>query len=270
MINFQMGWLALLFQGIFLFSDRGCLSLPMDFPPQIPEGISYGFVLPEFDINQAGRVEEIRTNREGFQYGPPLLGNTSFFPTGVLGDAMVARDKELWFRDVAYVTESVYREWPAAAQALAEVRKPCKTLKYLELMVRIGWWSTEPVQLQIDIRGTMESYHPRRSLSRRPYELDIGPSLLNGTIIPESICGETPGPSRETAIPRRCGCSKAGFGHELGSAAHYRSPVLCGPFLSGKVSYQPRPMDSCLQRLLFHPPYHWQLHALSHQDKHGR
>ena len=94
----------------------------------IPEGITGdGFVLPVFDTRISDRVQEIRTNREGFLYGPPLLGNTSVFPIGILGQAMVKRDKQLWFRDVAYVTEKVNEhELPKAARTLAMV---CRILK---------------------------------------------------------------------------------------------------------------------------------------------
>ena len=80
------------------------------------------YVLPLFDTFWSDRFKEIWTNREGYQYGPPLLGNTSYFPTGTLGDAMVLRDKELWMRDVQYVTENVNnKELPKASQALAAV-----------------------------------------------------------------------------------------------------------------------------------------------------
>ena len=79
------------------------------------------FVLPFSDSSWSDRFIEIRQNRAGYQYGPPLLGNTSFFPTGVLGEARVRKDKRLWFRDVQYVTENVNKELPLAGQALATV-----------------------------------------------------------------------------------------------------------------------------------------------------
>ena len=108
------------------------------------------FVLPVFDINWAERYEEIHVNREGYLYGPPLLGNTSFFPTGVLGEAMVQRDKQLWFRDVAYVTENVNKkELPYAAKALAMVSAFALTLGH-ELTC-LGWRTERPFELQRDI-----------------------------------------------------------------------------------------------------------------------
>lgn len=79
------------------------------------------FVLPFSDSSWADRFLEIRRNREGYQYGPPLLGNTSFFPAGVLGEARVRNDKQLWLQDVQYITENVNKELPPASQALASV-----------------------------------------------------------------------------------------------------------------------------------------------------
>lgn len=89
--------------------------------------VSHGkdtYVLPIFDNNAPERFEEIRLNRQGFLYGAPLLGNTSFFPTGVLGDAMVEKDKNLWFQDVQHINEMVSVELPKAARTLIEVSLP--------------------------------------------------------------------------------------------------------------------------------------------------
>lgn len=111
---------------ISFFALEQCYALPLSeqaiLSPDYPR-ISHGenkFVLPIFDANAAERYNEIQVNREGYQYGRPLLGNTSFFPTGALGDAMVQRDKQLWFQDVQYITDSVMVEWPQSARALAE------------------------------------------------------------------------------------------------------------------------------------------------------
>ena len=112
----------------FLFFSRQCLCWSPDeqhvLAPNAPRAPDdgQGFVLPVFDINWSERYKEIHSNREGYLYGSPLLGNTSYFPTGILGDAMVQRDKQLWFRDVQYVTDNVNnRELPQAVQALAMV-----------------------------------------------------------------------------------------------------------------------------------------------------
>ena len=120
---------SLLMLALSIFA-KGTIPVPFlyqqvlqDQNPRAPEAGLDGFSLPVFDPHAEDREFEIAANREGYQYGPPLLGNTSFFPAGVLGERMVLRDKQLWFEDVAYVTEKVNKvEIPSAARALANVR----------------------------------------------------------------------------------------------------------------------------------------------------
>ncbi|KAB8252123.1 lipoxygenase [Aspergillus flavus] len=90
----------------------------------LPGDNSHRYSLPMFDLQPWERVDEIRLARKGYLYGSPLLGNTSFFPTGALGDAMVARDRAQWFRDVGYVTSNVYHELDQAAAALMKAAYP--------------------------------------------------------------------------------------------------------------------------------------------------
>ncbi|GMG25072.1 unnamed protein product [Aspergillus oryzae] len=104
----------------------------------LPGDNSHRYSLPMFDLQPWERVDEIRLARKGYLYGSPLLGNTSFFPTGALGDAMVARDRAQWFRDVGYVTSNVYHELDQAAAALM------KSLSSYEVLYKDQWVSTIP------------------------------------------------------------------------------------------------------------------------------
>ena len=112
-----------------LLINHLCISFPLPkqyvlAPPdfEVPDREVQRFVLPVFDHNLTERTEEIEVNREGYVYGPALLGNTSFFPTGVLGDAMVDEHKRLWFKDVQYVTDHVNnQEIPRALNTLMRV-----------------------------------------------------------------------------------------------------------------------------------------------------
>lgn len=45
------------------------------------------FTLPQYSTNGTARVADIETKRGGWLYGPSIAGNTSFYPTGALGDA---------------------------------------------------------------------------------------------------------------------------------------------------------------------------------------
>jgi len=80
------------------------------------------YVLPVFDATPSERADQIERNREGYLYGASLLGNTSYFPTGLLGDAMVKSDVDLWYEDAAWVSENVERESQLAAAAVSKVR----------------------------------------------------------------------------------------------------------------------------------------------------
>lgn len=80
------------------------------------------YVLPVFDGTPSERADQIERNRKGYLYGASLLGNTSYFPTGLLGDAMVERDVDLWYEDAAWVSENVARESQLAAAAVGMVK----------------------------------------------------------------------------------------------------------------------------------------------------
>lgn len=65
------------------------------------------------------RALEIERKRQGYLYGPSLLGNTSYFPTGILGDAMVQQHIDEWSQDASSINGVVDEEAKAAAAALS-------------------------------------------------------------------------------------------------------------------------------------------------------
>ena len=68
------------------------------------------YLLPMFDPNSAARAAELDKNRAGYLYGPPLIGNLSFFLTGQLGDQLVQSDVDLFNQDAAPVRAAVLAE----------------------------------------------------------------------------------------------------------------------------------------------------------------
>ena len=88
------------------------------------EGGQRKYVLPGFDPKPSDREDEIKRNREGYLYGASLLGNTSYFPTGVLGDPMVKEHVDLWYTDAAWVSQKVAEEYQIAAATVSNVRMP--------------------------------------------------------------------------------------------------------------------------------------------------
>ncbi|PWY93119.1 putative arachidonate 5-lipoxygenase [Aspergillus sclerotioniger CBS 115572] len=136
----------------------------------LPDDHGLQYSLPMFDLQPWERVEEVRLAREGYLYGPPLLGNTSFFPTGVLGDAMVARDRAQWFRDVEYVTNNVYPESDQAAAALIKAGG-IQSLSSYEVIYKGQWASTLPdgVAAGMLTNWTQDLLFSMERLSINPY-----------------------------------------------------------------------------------------------------
>ena len=88
-------------------------------------------VLPMDDRFPSQRTEQVRKQRLGFLYGPSLLGNSSYFPTGAMGNAMVQEHQDLWFQDSAAIVEAVAEEMASAAAAVREVCLPDSETKFV-------------------------------------------------------------------------------------------------------------------------------------------
>ena len=79
------------------------------------------YTLPIYDSNSAARAAEIQQNRAGYLYSPSLIGNTSFFLTGSLGDQLVQSDIALWEKDAAPVNATIQAEVVPIIQSLGAV-----------------------------------------------------------------------------------------------------------------------------------------------------
>lgn len=79
------------------------------------------YFLPMFDPGPLERAEELKRNQAGYLYGPSLIGNTSYFLTGTLGNELVAKDLALWEHDAVNIQEAIAKDAPLAGEALASV-----------------------------------------------------------------------------------------------------------------------------------------------------
>ena len=79
------------------------------------------YVLPMYDPNPAARAAELARNRAGYQYGPSLIGNSSFFLTGTLGDQLVKNEIDLWNQDAEPVREVIRAESTPVVGAIQAV-----------------------------------------------------------------------------------------------------------------------------------------------------
>ncbi|KAK4450631.1 lipoxygenase [Podospora aff. communis PSN243] len=77
-------------------------------------------LLPIFDNEPDQRVREIQRKREGYLYGRSLLGNTSHYPEGLLGDAMSMEHQQRWYEEAQTLKDAVYGEAGMAYMAVAQ------------------------------------------------------------------------------------------------------------------------------------------------------
>ena len=55
------------------------------------------YSLPQFDGDRELRIAGLEEKRQGWAYGPSIAGNTSFYPTGTLGEAAIEADNDAAF-----------------------------------------------------------------------------------------------------------------------------------------------------------------------------
>lgn len=81
-------------------------------------------LLPSEDLDPSYRRREVEVRKNGFLYGPSRLGNSSYFPAGVLGDAMVQQHQDKWYADAAWLVNTVSEEAAAALSNIQSVWVP--------------------------------------------------------------------------------------------------------------------------------------------------
>ncbi|KAI1324959.1 Lipoxygenase [Xylariaceae sp. FL0255] len=78
------------------------------------------FALPVEDYDPISRRREVEYKRSGYLYGPSLLGNSSYFPTGVLGDAIVQEHQRQWYENAEELVRTVAQEAEIAFAAIQD------------------------------------------------------------------------------------------------------------------------------------------------------
>ncbi|KAL8715558.1 MAG: hypothetical protein Q9220_000894 [cf. Caloplaca sp. 1 TL-2023] len=101
------------------------------------------YSLPQSDLDTVVREAEITADRAGYLYGPSLLGNASFFPTGILGKARTAGDIAIFTKNATFITESILEESQPVVQAVTAAGG-FKDLPSYELLYRDQWKRSNP------------------------------------------------------------------------------------------------------------------------------
>ena len=80
-----------------------------------------GYSIPQLDPDPSLRAQEVSFNRAGYSYGPPLIGNSSYFPTGTLGSQRVAADVSAFKQNAAFITKAIEAESGAVINKILKV-----------------------------------------------------------------------------------------------------------------------------------------------------
>lgn len=98
------------------------LAPPISNPSLVsPKYVESSYSLPQLDPNPSQRRGEVALNHAGFLYGPPLIGNSSYFPTGTLGGPRVNEDVAAFLQNAAFITQSIEEERTAVVQKITQV-----------------------------------------------------------------------------------------------------------------------------------------------------
>ena len=115
--------LNLFLTGLFACSGLVLGLTPPTSDPSLlsPQYLEPKYTLPQFDRNPSQRHDEVALNHAGFLYGPPLIGNSSFFPKGTLGDQRVNADLVTFTQNAAFINHSIETEQGAVVQKVTQV-----------------------------------------------------------------------------------------------------------------------------------------------------
>jgi hypothetical protein len=79
------------------------------------------FSLPMSDSDPTARAQAIAIKRQSFLYGPSIAGNTSFYPTGPLGNTISQNDTDAFFAMQNIIVADMQSDAVTAGAAIEQV-----------------------------------------------------------------------------------------------------------------------------------------------------
>jgi hypothetical protein len=126
--------------------------------------------IPQNDCNSTARAEAILVKRQGYLYGPSLLGNASFFPTGSLADVLIENDIALFEQDEGQLNALIASDFQLAEGAVIAVCFPIRSS--ISPLTCIEWRLEDPRGLCYrPLQWPMEEFYSRRGRPRYSYQL---------------------------------------------------------------------------------------------------
>ncbi|KAH8600906.1 lipoxygenase [Bisporella sp. PMI_857] len=129
--------------------------------------------LPQYDDDPVSRAASVEVKRAGFLYGPSLMGDAAFFPTGSLGTTTVNRDFALFYADHAPSTQRAILDHRTASAAINASGGLNSLEDYVTKLYNGQWKTSVPdgVYPGVLTNYTQDLYFSMERLSLNPYPL---------------------------------------------------------------------------------------------------
>jgi hypothetical protein len=124
----------------------------------------------------ASRGAGVSVRKEGYQYGPSLIGEAAFFPTGRLGDARKIADLALWDVDRKLIEGDITQDIGAVKAAIAAHNGTFKSLDdYISVLYTQKWNETIPAHQAPGILSnyTQDLLFSMERLTQNPYPVEL-------------------------------------------------------------------------------------------------
>ncbi|KAF2874845.1 lipoxygenase [Massariosphaeria phaeospora] len=122
------------------------------------------------------RALAVSTRKEGFQYGPSLVGEAAFFPNGTLGDARAKADWDLWNIDRLQIEAGIKADIGAVKAAIGARNGTFRTLQdFHDVLYTHQWNKSVPASQAPGIltNYTQDLLFSMERLTQNPYPLEL-------------------------------------------------------------------------------------------------
>jgi hypothetical protein len=122
------------------------------------------------------RGAAVSARKDGYQYGPSLIGNAAFFPAGPLGEERIKQDRELWEVDRKQIEGDIAQDIGAVKASIAAHNGSFKTLDdYINVLYLRQWNESIPAHQAPGIltNYTQDLLFSMERLTQNPYPVQL-------------------------------------------------------------------------------------------------
>jgi hypothetical protein len=164
------------------------------------------------------RRAAVCARKEGWWYGPSLIGEAAFFPDGPLGSARVVSDRALWEVDRHQIEDDIKKDITAVKESIATHNGIFKTLDdYINVLYLGKWNESIPAHQAPGIFSnyTQDLLFSMERLTQNPYPVEL---VKNTASVPFEVDGKIVKDLTGTSLEDL----KLPEAYSLSTVSHYR------------------------------------------------